>query len=144
MNRPGRPSLNWLTHNALLALPVGTAIAVETTGRHERRIVARIVAASEDSLVLDSPRGPITLHPTRVKRSRVLAGLYEPGDPVVQRGVDVADWRGGVVRTEGTEVLVEQIDGSFAWFGEDRLEPADVRDHVAPTPRGPVPARAGR
>lgn len=137
----GRPALAWLSADATCTLPVGTAVSVETRGRHAPRTVGRITAVLATTIELATPRGDVSIPHRAIKRARTVTGLYEPGDPVLRRSVGAGTWRGGVVRTEGTDVLVEQIDGTFAWHPEGDLEPADARDPALPTlPRGPVPA----
>jgi hypothetical protein len=139
----GRPALAWLSADATATLPLGTAVSVETRGRHAPRTAGRILGAIAGTIELATFHGEVTIPVSAIKRARILPSLYEPGDPVLRRDVPAADWRGGVVRTDGTSVLVEQIDGTFAWFPEDDLEPADARDApLAPPvlPRGPVPA----
>lgn len=142
--RRGRPSLAWISAADTAALPPGTAVAVETHGRHAARTVGRVTGALEGNLDLATARGEVRLPLRQIKRARLVGGLYEPGDPVLLRGTDAALWRGGVVRTSGTDVLVEQIGGEFAWHHEGDLEPPDARDEPLPAlPRGPVPVRAG-
>lgn len=140
--RRGRPPLAWLTPDQIRALPVGTAVVLDTTGRHQR-LLGRITGAPGNRLTVATPlEGEVDLGPLDVKRGRQVDALYEPGDPVLKVGVDAAIWRGGVVRTDGTDVLVEQLDGTFAWHSEADLEPAEARDPKPPVlPRGPVPAR---
>lgn len=143
MTTARQPAHDWLTPEATTRLAAGTAVAVETVGRHAPRIVGRITAASSDRIELDTPRGERTVDTIRIKRARVVPSPYQPGDPVLMRHMPAEQWRGGVVRTDGTDVLVEQLDGTFAWLPEAALEPADARDPVLPQlPRGPVPARA--
>ena len=136
----GRPPLNWLTLDGIRRLPVGVAVTVQLHGTNTFRVVDRITATDDTSVQLQTPRGPVTLLNRNVKRARVVSRVFEAGDPVVRVGVDATTWRGGVVRTDGHEVMVEQIDGSFAWFPESDLEPADVRDVKRPPPsaRGPL------
>lgn len=139
--RKGRPPLDWLTTSDLARLDPGTPIAVETHGRHNPRTIGRVREVTDRTIELATATGPVTIPLLQLKRARQVPSLYEPGDPVVMRGTPAHEWRGGVVRTVGTDVLVEQIDGSFAWYGEDRLEPADARNpDPPPLPRGPVPA----
>jgi len=125
--RRGRPPLVWLTTDELAGLPAGTALVVETYGKHGPRTVGRVVDVVGDTLHLDGPSGSLEVPTRRVKRARVVDAIYEPGDPVVLRGVPESRWRGGVVRTNGTDVLVEQIGGDFAWHSESALEPAEAR-----------------
>lgn len=138
-----RPTTHdWLTPDETTHLAPGTAVAIETTGRHDRRTVGRITSATSTSIALNTPRGERTVDTIRIRRARIVPSPYEPGDPVLLRHIPAAQWRGGVVRTEGTDVLVEQLDGTFAWHPERALEPADARDPaLPPLPRGPVPAR---
>lgn len=141
-SRRGRPPLAWLTPAELASLPAGTVVALERTGRHTARLVGRIVEPHPaGGVVLRVPGedAEVEISPFTIKRGRTLPSLYEPGDPVLRRGYSASDWRGGVVRCEGTDVLVEQIGGSFAWFPETDLEPADARDT---TPVAPTPVRA--
>jgi len=149
--RRGRPPLDWIDTTQMLALPAGTAVTVETRGRRTTRLVGRITAVTDHTLTIATPTGGVELHESRIVRGRVVASVYEPGDAVLKRHVPADVWRGGVVRTEGTDVLVEQIetapDGTattgFGWIPEDALEPAEARDPVLPQlPRGPVPARS--
>lgn len=125
--RRGRPPLVWLTADELAGLPAGTALTVETYGKHTPRTVGRLVNVVDDTLHLEGPSGSLEIPARRVKRARVVDAIFEPGDPVVLRGVSEARWRGGVVRTNGTDVLVEQIGGDFAWHAESSLEPAEAR-----------------
>lgn len=129
--RRGRPPLDWLTPEQLAELPGGTAICLETYGRHSARTIGRITTSTADALHLVA-EAPIPW--LRVRRGRVIARLFEPGDPVLRRGIPATNWRGGVVETQGTDVLVEQIGGAFAWFPEAELVSAD-------TPQPPSPAR---
>lgn len=139
--RQGRPTLAWLDATETAQLPAGTAVSIEPTGRHAARTIGRITTVANDCIELDTPRGEVSMPTREIKRARVIDALYEPGDPVLLRHVPAASWRGGVVRCDGTNVLVELIDGTFAWHGEAALEPADARDPVLPKlPRGPVPA----
>jgi hypothetical protein len=140
----GRPPLAWLAGDALALLPVGTAVSVELQGRHGRRLVGRITGVLDGHLELDTTgMGEVSVALISIKRGRVVPALYEPGDPVLLRHVPASTWRGGVVRTDGSDVLVEQIDGSFAWHAEADLEPAEAREPaLPPLPRGPIPARA--
>lgn len=148
----GRPPLDWLPPETLRSLPTGTAIAVETRGRRNPRLVGRITAVTDHTLTIAVPTGgEVELLDTRVRRGRVVASIFEPGDPVLKRHVPASQWRGGVVSTEGTTVIVEQLetapDGSvvpgFARIPEAELEPAAARDpDLPPLKRGPVPARA--
>ena len=140
--RRGRPPLSWLDAAATVALPPGTVITVERTGKHVARLVGRIVAAAGGEVELATACGPVTLPAARISRARIVPSLYEPGDPVLRVEVSADDWRGGVVRTDGTDVLVEQIDGTFAWFAEADLEAPEARTTAAAAPRGPVAARA--
>lgn len=138
-----RAPYDWLGSHQLHTLPTGTTISVETHGRRAARTVGRITHTTDTTLQLTTTRGEAEMTLTRIKRARIVGSLYEPGDPVLRRHIPATDWRGGVVRTQGTDVLVEQIGGEFAWFPEDELEPADARDPLpAPSRRGPVPARA--
>lgn len=124
-----RPPLPWLTPPQIRELAPNTALAVETHGRHAARPVGRLVVFTDDELVLDvGGDEPEAIPALRVKRARVVAGLFDAGDPVLQRGVDAATWRGGVVSTSGTDVLVEDITGAFSWLPESDLEPAAARD----------------
>lgn len=139
--RRGRPPLEWLTPDQLRALPLGTAVSLDTSGRH-KRLLGRITSTGTTLTVASPLEGTVELGPLDIKRGRQVDALYEPGDPVLKRGVDARTWRGGVVRTDGTDVLVEQLDGTFAWHPEDDLEPAEARDPKPPVlPRGPVPAQ---
>lgn len=144
--RRGRPSLAWVEADQLTTLRLGTAVRVERRGRHTARITGRITGHGESSIELDTTTmGEISMALTTVRRALVVPALYEPGDPVLLRHVPASVWRGGVVRTSGTDVLVEQLDGQFVWHPEADLEPAEARDPVAPpSPRGPVPSGAGR
>lgn len=133
----------WLSAPDLATLPLGTALVVERNGQHSRRLTGRLTAHGDDHVELNTTAmGEILMPLTSIKRARIAAALYEPGDPVLLRHVPAASWRGGVVRTDGSAVLVEQIDGSFAWHDESDLEPADARLAAAPAlPRGPVAAQ---
>lgn len=133
----------WLTVPQLLALPHGTAVILERTGaRHNPRIIGRITGSTPGTIELSTPRGESSVDRTDIRRGRIVGALYQPGDPVLLRHVAASLWRGGVVRTDGARVLVEQLDGKFVWYDEDAIEPADARDPSVPTsPRGRVPAR---
>jgi hypothetical protein len=138
----GRPPLAWLTGDELASLPTGTAVSVELRGRHDRRLIGRITAVHDGCLELDTTAmGEVSVTLVSIKRGRTVAALYEPGDPVLLRHVPASTWRGGVVRVDGSDVLVETIDGSFAWHPEADLEPAEAREAARPPqPRGAVPA----
>ena len=138
--RRGRPPMKWLFDDQLRALPLGTAVVLDTTGRH-KRLLGRTIATAGGQLAIDTPtEGVVVFGELDVKRGRVVDALYEPGDPVLLRGVAADVWRGGVVRTAGTEVLVEELDGAFAWHPETALEAPEARDRPAPAQRrGPVP-----
>lgn len=139
--RRGRPALDWLDGPALAALPHGTAVSLELHGGHRERLIGRVTGHIAGALELDTTSaGEVAVDTIRIKRGRVVPALYEPGDAVLQRHVTASAWRGGVVRCDGRHVLVEQIDGTFAWFLESELEPAEARSALPPLPRGPVPA----
>lgn len=139
--RRGRPQHTWLSPAAIANLPAGTALAIQTHGRHDARTVARLRAAIPDALQLTTRTGEVTMATSSIRRARVVPALYEPGDPVLIRHVPAATWRGGVVRTEGARVLVETLAG-MEWRTEAELEPAEARDPVIPAlRRGPVPQR---
>lgn len=141
-NKPGRPPATWLSPEAITRLPVGVVISVERIGAHTARLRGRITHTTRTSVQLTTTRGSVTLLSHHIKRARIVDDLYEPGDPVLRPGVPAESWRGGVVRSQGTDVLVEQIGGEYAWFPEDQLEPAEARDLAEPLlPRGPVPSR---
>lgn len=124
----GRSTLDWITPSDVATLPAGTPVSVETYGKHTARLVGRILGIDETgTLSLMTTRGEVDVHTTRVKRARLVDALYEPGDPVLKVNVSATTWRGGVVRTDGTEVLVEQLDGSFTWHTETDLEPPEAR-----------------
>lgn len=127
-----------MTGDALAQLPLGTAVSVDQHGRHSRRLVGRITAVHDGHLELDTTAmGEVSMTLVSIKRGRAVAALYEPGDPVLLRHVPASTWRGGVVRVDGTDVLVEQIDGTFAWHPEDDLEPAEARESaLVPAARG--------
>jgi hypothetical protein len=80
-----------------------------------------------------------------ITRARVVAALLEDGDPVVKRGIPMAEWRGGVVRTGINPatgrlgVLVESTEG-YGWHDEDTLE--RVEDTPAPARRRGRPRAA--
>lgn len=124
----GRPPLAWLTVDQLARVPQGAAVSVETIGKHTARLVGRLVGHTDTTLDLSTSGGHVELPKRRVRRLRIVDALYQPGDPVLLRGVNATRWRGGVVRTSGTDVLVEQIDGTFVWHSEDSLEPAEGRE----------------
>lgn len=124
----GRPPLAWLTADQLDDLTPGTAVSVETLGKHTARLVGRVLTRTDTHIDLATPSGVVELDRIRIRRARVVDALYQPGDPVLLRGVHASRWRGGVVRCAGTDVLVEQIDGTFVWHSEDDLEPADARE----------------
>lgn len=138
----GRPPLTWLTPGQLEDVVTGSALVVELHGRHTARTIGRLLGQSTAAVTLRTTHGQVTLLRIHIKRARPVPGLFEPGDPVLLRDVPQADWRGGVVRTQGTEVLVETLGGDFAWHSEVDLEPPEARDVPAPSlARGPVPAR---
>jgi hypothetical protein len=140
--RRGRPPLAWVGPDGLKAMPAGIPVMVEMAGDHAPRTIGRIRSHSDALTVLVDRAGELLeLDRLRVKRARTIRELYAPGDPVLKRGVPVAAWRGGVVRTDGTQILVEQIDGTFTWLDEIEIEPAEARDQPPKLPRGPVPAR---
>lgn len=140
----GRPPRQWLSSDAVTHLAEGVTVAIELLGRHQPRTVGRVLDATATSVHLRTATGEVAIDTVRIKRACVVPGLYEPGDPVLRRGVPASEWRGGVVRLDATAVLVEQISGEFAWFDETALEPASARDQGPPAERrGPVPARAG-
>lgn len=144
--RRGRPPLEWLSGDRATDLATGTAVSIERTGRHGNRLVGRILGRTiagptDTTLTITTTTGEVTVTTASIRRLRVVPSLYEPGDPVLRPGIPADVWRGGVVRTAGSDVLVEQLDGSFAWFTEADLEPAEARD-ASPLPalrRGPVP-----
>jgi hypothetical protein len=141
--RRGRPPLEWISPTGLSVLQPGTAIAIEQTGRKAARTQGRIVQVTRKAVELATTTGTLTVPLLVIRRARIIGSLYEPGDPVLRRGVPEDVWRGGVVRTAGTDVLVEQIDGSFAWHSERDLEPAEAREVAPPAlPRGPISSRA--
>jgi hypothetical protein len=117
-------------------------VLVEKRGRHGPRITGRITSVSDHTVALATTLGERSLPTEQIKRARTVPALYAPGDPVLKRHVPADTWRGGVVRTEGTDVLVEQVGGDFVWLPEDALEPAGARDPAGPPPlkRGPVPS----
>lgn len=139
----GRPPLTWLTAAQIAALPAGTAVTLQRRGaRHNARVTGRITGTTPTTVELHTTRGQVSMITADIQRGRPVAGLYADGDPVLLRHVPASTWRGGVVRTDGTRILVELLDGTFAWYDEVDLEPAEARDPVAPrVPRGRVPAR---
>ena len=139
--RRGRPPLRWLEPDRIARLMVGTPLAVEMLGRHTARLVGRLTGVHEDRRMVDlwvPGSGDIALELAGVRRARIVDQIFEPGDAVLRRGVSSADWRGGVVRSQDDQVLVEQVDGSFAWFVETDLDPAESRFVPPPLPPGPV------
>jgi hypothetical protein len=139
----GRPPLAWLTPAQVRGLPVGMAVTVERLGpRHLPRVTGRITGTTPSTIELHTTRGEVSMTVTDIRRARPVPALYAPGDPVLLRHVPAKTWRGGVVRAEGTRILVEQLDGAHVWHDEDDLEPADARDPVVPASRrGRVPGR---
>lgn len=119
--KPGRPPLAWLTPDQLAGLPAGTAVWIDRSNGHGYK--GRILMAVGDQLELADGR---LVDLTRITRARVLDGLFESGDLVVRRGVDEADWRGGVVRCDGLMVFVESTGGD-GWVPEDELERPEDR-----------------
>ncbi len=143
--RRGRPPLAWIEGPQIAQLPLDTAIRVERRGRHDARLTGRVTGHTDGHLELDTTTmGEISMKLTDIRRALPVDALYQPGDPVLMRHVPATTWRGGVVRTSGTDVLVEELGGAFVWHPEADLEPAEARDAVAPAlPRGPVPAGVG-
>lgn len=140
--RRGRPPLAWLRPEQVDELVANAAVVIELHGRHVARTVGRIVARHDTSVLVRTQVGEVTVLRSSIKRLRPIGGLFEPGDPVLLRNVDEDVWRGGVVRTQGQDVLVETIGGGFEWHPERDLEPPEARDEPLPTlTRGPVPAR---
>ena len=137
----GRPTHTWVDGDACATLPIGTVLAIEPYGRHTARLRARINAATDTRLELTTTTGEATMKVTSIRRARIVANLYEPGDPVLLRHIPATRWRAGVVRHEGTRVLVETMAG-FEWVAEADIEPAEVRDRLPALKRGPVPADA--
>lgn len=118
----GRPPLAWLTAEQVAGLPAGTAVALDV-GDKKALCRGRIDGVAGEVLVLEGDR---TVMLAKVVRGRVLSGLYLPGDLVVRVGVHESQWRGGVVRVRGRDVLVESAAG-FAWMTEAELEAPDDR-----------------
>ena len=107
----GRPALEWLSADVLSQLPHGTAVNLEMTGGHRTRLVGRVILTMNGCIELDTPEmGEVSVKLVDIRRGRIVSAVYEPGDPVLQRHVPATVWRGGVVRTDGREVLVEQIE----------------------------------
>ena len=121
--RRGRPPLSWLGPTALKQLPAGTALVVDP-GSHRPTLRGRLEGVAGNELVLSGDR---TVLLRRGVKGRVVSAVYEPGDLVLRRGVSEHEWRGGVVRCRGVDVLVESIDG-FEWVREMDLETPDERD----------------
>lgn len=149
--RRGRPPLAWIDADALRGLPAGIAVTIELRGQHAERRIGRIVDASDHSITIAAGAITTELALAKIRRARILPAVFEPGDPVLRPGIEPDTWRAGVVRTEGTDVLVERIESApdgtavegFAWVPESDLEPASARDQPLPRlPKGPVPARA--
>lgn len=138
--RRGRPPLTWLSVEQIAALPPGTAVCLELV-RHSPRILGRLAGRVAGELTVEVGGGrEQVLQLTELRRGRVVGGVYEPGDAVLRVDTPSALWRGGVVRSEGRQVLVEQMDSSFAWVDEAQLERPEDRAIAAPAlPRGPVP-----
>lgn len=127
--RRGRPRLTWLSGEQLSGVPMGTAVVLDL-GTHKTVTRGRVAGCVEGHLVLaDGRRVPVA----RIKRGRVVNGTYEMGDLVLRRGVPETEWRGGVIRSRGLEVLVESTTG-IEWMPEHALELA--------ANRGPSNARA--
>lgn len=125
--RRGRPPLQWLTWADLMRLPAGTPVLIDR-GQHEYRTVGRVISRVGGRLRIVTRDGTAqVLDPPDLERARVVEGFYDPGDPVLRRGVLAREWRGGVVRTEGTRVLVETV-GGVEWVPEEQLEHPDDRD----------------
>jgi hypothetical protein len=126
--RRGRPPLRWLDAEQIRGLPVGAAIVADR-GDHRALVRGRIVGRLGRELILATPDGGED-RVRRLARGRVVVGLFDPGDLVVRRGVPEAEWRGGVVRCRGLEVLVESTEGT-GWMAEDDLELAGSRPPAA-------------
>lgn len=132
VKRPrGRPPrTDWLTTGQLARVPIGAAVVIDT-GTHRSTIRGRVEGVMGSEMHLTGDR---VVDLDRVRRGRVVNGLFDPDELVVRRGVPEATWRGGVVRCLGREVEVEFFhdpgDGDsvtgFEWVHEDLLEPADL------------------
>lgn len=129
--RRGRPPLAWLDPAAIGALPFGTALVVDQ-GNHGAHITGRFMAVYDGCLELETTTGEVRINMMKVRRARVVAALYSEGDPVLRRHVPSGEWRGGVVRVRGREVLVETLSGAWEWISEDELEPPSARDAAVP------------
>ena len=121
----GRPPLTWISRTQLAQLPSGTAVALDL-GDRKALTRGRIDGFVDGEVALTDGR---TVVLAKVMKARVLRGLYDAGDLVVRRGVPESEWRGGVVRSNGFNVLVESADG-FAWLDENAIETAEERDQA--------------
>lgn len=120
----GRPPLTWLTEQQLRSVRPGTALTIELQGRHASRTIARVSTITDLDLEIRDRDGNLhTIPLVKIKRARPIRGLFEDGDPVTLATTTPDQWRGGVVRTSGTDVLVEQLGGTFAWHPETDLRP---------------------
>lgn len=136
----GRPPLSWLDPDAILRLPVGTAVTLQTSG-NQSRVTGRITGSVGDEITLEQTGGRERVIATRdIRRGRVVSALFSDNEGVLRVGVPAHVWRGAVVRSTGRRVQVEQIDGTFVWLDEVDLERPE--DRIAALPelrRGPVP-----
>lgn len=115
----GRPALNWLSWDALVLLPVDTAILVDRGDKHART-VGRIMSATDEQIfLLDRRLDMVELTPSNLRRARVIPGLFEPGDLCLLRGDTI---RISVVAIEGTRVLVRYSDYTEGWLDESLIE----------------------
>lgn len=132
----GRPPLDWI--DDLAQVEPGTAVVIEWF-RHEPTLRARVLGVDPKYRRLLHVRTrtgrEVEVDLDRVKRARVVDGLFAEGDPLVLVGVPTEEWRGGVVAYDGTQVLVQfwsAATGSVTdtgWFDESELE--DWRDREA-------------
>lgn len=109
--------MSWLDQDKIRHLRVGTAVALDL-GDRKGLVRGRIVGIDEEEMLLTGGR---LVKLARVKRGRIVVGVYEPGDLVKKPGVPEDEWRGGVVRCRGRDILVESTTG-FEWFREEGIE----------------------
>lgn len=132
----GRPPLDWIED--LTQVEPGTALVIEWV-RHEPTLRVRVLGHGHGTLHVRTRTGrEVEVDLDRVKRARVVDGLFAEGDPLVLVGVPTEEWRGGVVAYDGTQVLVQFWSAAIeprssatdtGWFDEAELE--DWRDREA-------------
>ena len=134
----------------LSEIETGQAICVDL--RSHKRLVGRVVDRRPESTWVRRRDGVVVeVLDERVLKAKQVEGLFDSGDAVVKCGQPT--WRGGVVRTEGSAVLVETKFG-FVWVDESEIVDPIPCASVKPGPPAADPhvdsineeafARAGR